>query len=192
MKRMFAATLCTLVLAGCGDSDPLGPVISPTITLTVNSMNSSDIESGMLDKDENISTETGNPWGEFIRMAEDECKADPVGFEVTHVALSLDTEGSNGVAGLDDVFSGAVSVIFRSTQGSDEDAAQVAVGSGPVSGAGNSTLVASGTRSALAPLYERLLGGDFHVAVRGGTDRQHGDDFSMDVRVTFATTAFCG
>lgn len=192
LRRIGSAVLLTtLAASACGDSDPMGPVLSPTITLTVNSMNPSDIEGGFIDKDENISTETGNPWGEFMKAATDECGRDPAGFEITYVALGLDTDGSSGVDGLEDVFSGTASVILRSTQGSDASATQVEVGSGTVSGTGPSVLGIAAGRSQLLPLHDRLVGGDFHVAVRGATHRQPDDDFSADVRVTLAATAFC-
>ncbi len=185
-RTVMLAALSVFLVAGC-DSDPLGPVASPVITLTVNSMNASDIEAGIIDKDENISTETGNPWGEFIRQAEGVCAADPVAFEVTSASLALDAGGSSGVEALDEVLTGSTRVIFRSTQGSDADATQVEI----ASGTGPSALVVTATRTALTPLLERLQGGDFHVAVQGETTRQEGEDFSMDVLVSFTVAAFC-
>jgi hypothetical protein len=189
-SRLLAYAACFAII-GCQDSDPLAPIVSPIITMTVNSMNGSDIESGIIDKDENISTETGNPWGEFMSDAVDQCGGDPVGFEVAEVSLELDRDGSD-IESLDEVFSDSASVILRSTQGSDADADQVVIGSGMVQGAGGTfNFMVPVLRAELAVIHDRLVGGDFHVAVRGATHRQRGDDFSMDVRVSFGVRTFC-
>ena len=188
--RVALSGICVAVL-GCGDSDPLGPVVSPVITVTVNSMNSSDIEAGVIDKDENISNGTGNPWSDFLRQAGEVCGGDPAGFGVAQASLALDADGSSNVDALDEVFSGNVSIIFRSTRGNDASAVQVEIASGPVSGTGPFALTISATRGGLSVLQDRLTGGDFHVAVRGVTNRDSGDDFSMAVRATFTVAAFC-
>ncbi len=97
-------SLASLVLSGCGRES----VDSGDITLGINSMNESDIRTaGLVEKDENISTETGNPWGEFIKKAEDECGHDPVGFDVSTVSIALDTSrGSRTVRRFEDVIDG--------------------------------------------------------------------------------------
>lgn len=194
MKRLpLALVLALLVISGCGgDDDPMGPVDSPTITLTVNSMNPSDIRTpGIIEKDENISTESGNPWGRFIDSATDECGGDPAGFDVLMVSMALDVAGSQDVTQLDDVIDGTATVFFSSTRGSDASAVRVNVASGPVVGAGPVTLPLAATRASFAVLHERMVGGDFHVGVRGETSLTDNDDFSMDVRVTFSARALC-
>ena len=187
-----AAVLATLVTVGC--DDPLGPVDSIPITLTINSMNSSDIDPpGTIEKDENISTETGNPWGEFIRVAETECQADPSAFEALSASISLDVPGSSNVTSLDEVISGVATVFFMSTRGSDAEAVSVNVASGTVtSGVDPVALPVVASRSQLQTIHERMLGGDFHVGLNAVTDRLDTDDFSMDVRVTISARAICG
>ncbi|MDH3272349.1 MAG: hypothetical protein OEN56_13500 [Gemmatimonadota bacterium] len=156
-------------------------------------MNSSDIDPpGVIEKDENISTETGNPWGDFIRIAEDRCGRSPVAFEVLSVALALDVAGSADVQVLDDVISGDATVFFASTQGSDAAAVRVDVASASgVSGVGPVNLPVTASRAQLSALYERLLGGDFHVGLRAQTDRVDTESFSMDARITFEARGIC-
>jgi len=192
-RRTAAAGLTVLLTATASCGDALGPVDSIPMTLTINSMNSSDIDPpGVIEKDENISTETGNPWGEFIRLAEDQCQAAPIGFEVLSVSIGLDVAGSSGVQVLEDVISGDATVFFASTQGSDAAAVRVDVGSrSGVTGAGPVSLPVTATRAQLGALLERLLGGDFHVGLRAETDRLDTDSFSMDVRVTLQNRAIC-
>ena len=163
------------------------------MTLTINSMNSSDIDPvGIIEKDENIGTETGNPWGEFIRLAEDQCQTTPAGFDVLSVTIALDVAGSSDVATLDDVISGDAIVFFASTRGNDAAAVRVDVGSGAgLAGVGPVNLPVIASRTQLAALLERMVGGDFHVGLRAETDRVDTDSFSMDVRVTIQTRAMC-
>jgi hypothetical protein len=108
-----------------------------------------------------ISTESGNPWGEFIRRSEDRCGREPTGFEVLSASIALDQGGSSSVSGLDDVISGQATVFVASTRGSDADALRVDV----------ATAV--------------------HVGLRATTDRDKDDSFSMDVIVTFQARAHC-
>lgn len=189
MRRILVAPfLATLALAACG----LGPVESGPLAVTVNSVNESDVQGGVVWKDENISNDSGNPWGEFVRRARDTCGADPVAFEVVSASVALDTSGGPGmVSRFEDVVSGTAAVRFLSTSGSDPaavsaDVGQVAAPAGP----GPIPLALLGTRSALAPLHARLLGGDFHVGFRAGVLPGAGP-FTMDVRVDFAALAHC-
>lgn len=46
-------------------------------------------------------------------------------------------------------------------------------------------------RSSLGVLHERLVGGDFHVGLRGETALTGADDFSMNVRIRMRVRAFC-
>ena len=191
IRRLPVVLVLVSSLAAC--DDPIGPVDSIPMTLTINSMNSSDIDPpGRIEKDENISTETGNPWGEFIRQAETVCGADPVGFQVLNASIALDVAGSSDVQVLEDVISGTATVFFASTQGSDADAVRVDVASGSlISGVGPVSLPVIATRGQLDTLHERLLGGDFHVGLQAETDRVDADSFSMDVRVTVQSSAIC-
>jgi hypothetical protein len=183
-----------LLLVGCG-GETKGPVDSGSIAVAINSMNQSDIRTpGVIRKDENLSTMTGNPWGEFIKRAKMECGKDPMGFGVTSVSISLDTSGSGGdrVARFEDVVNGQATVLFSSTQGSDDAAARVDIASvASPTGPGPVTLATTATRQSFAPILPRMVGGDFHVGLRAATSKMSGDKFSMDVRVYLAAKAFC-
>lgn len=171
-----------------------GPVESGDIRIGINSMNESDIRvAGTVEKDENISTETGNPWGEFIKETRVECEGDPVGFEVSSVTIALDTSsGGSTVSRFDDVIEGEATVFFRGTRGSDEDSITVDIASvDSPTGAGPVPLQVSATRSSLGPLLSRMVKGDFHVGMRAEVARQQDADFSMDVRVAMTAVAHC-
>jgi predicted small lipoprotein YifL len=190
LARPLAALALALALTACGR----GPVDSGPLAVTVNSVNQSDIQvPGVVQKDENISNDSGNPWGEFVRRAREECGADPVAFEILGASVALDTSGGAGVVSrFEDVVSGMAAAHFSSTSHSDPAAVSADVGSiATPAGAGPIPLVPSGTRAALAPLHDRLVGGDFHVGFRAETSLGAGDAFTMDVRVDFAARAHC-
>lgn len=198
--RSIGSGLAALALAGCGGSDPgdsgngPGPVDSGNVTIRIDSINESDIRTaGTVQKDGNISTGTGNPWGTFVGQAKAECGKDPVGFEVTSLSIGLDTSGGGSTTTrFEDVVDGAATVFFASTQGSDAAATKADVGSvSAPTGAGPVAVPVSATRSSLDPLLARLVGGDFHVGFRAATSLTDRDDFSMDVRVTLAARAHC-
>lgn len=182
-----AGTLAALVVAACGT----GPVDSGTISVTVNSMNESDIRTpGIVQKDKNIATQSGNPWGRFIDAAQAECARDPAGFEVRSVSIALDP--ASDIAAFQDVIDGAVTVYFSDVSGSDAAAIRADVGSTTApTGVGPVALSVSGTRSSLNPLRARLVGGDFHVGVRAATSLTGADKFSMDIRVSLVALAYC-
>lgn len=192
VRAIGALTGLVIAAVAVGCSDVLGPVDSTEIQTTVNSMNESDITNDVIEKDENISNESGNPWGEFIDRAESTCEAPPDGFAVRSASLALVTEESTGVQALEDVIDGDATVHFLSTRGSDADAVRVNVarvtdptGTGPVS----MNVIAS--RQDLRDLRERMRGGDFHVGFRAETSRDSSSDFSMNVRIRFRARAFC-
>lgn len=186
----LAAVACAGTDAASGKT-----VDSGSIAVVISSMNPSDIRTaGTIQKDENISTGTGNPWGEFIKKAKAQCGKDPAGFEIVSASISLDTSGGGGrtVTKLEDVISGTATVFFASTQGNDASATKVDVAEASrPTGAGPVSLTIRATKDALKPLQARLVGGDFHVGFRAATSKTSKDDFSMNVRATVAARALC-
>jgi hypothetical protein len=186
-----------LVAVACGETGGASSktVDSGSIVVAINSMNASDIRTaGTIQKDENISTGTGNPWGEFVKKAKAQCGKDPAGFEVVSAVIALDTSGSGGrtVTKFEETISGAATIFFASTQGNDASATKVDVAdANRPTGAGPVALTIRAAKDALKPLQARLLGGDFHVGLRAATSKTSKDDFSMNVRATVAARASC-
>ena len=178
-----------LIFAACEEDK--GPITSNEILITVNSINQSDINSqGIIEKDENISNNSGNPWGEFIKEAETECGSNAKNFEILGVSVQLtDTEN---IDGFEDIINGMGEVYFINTQGSDIDADRVLIGSSNnLAGMIPNELTNLASRNDLNLLYERLLGGDFHVGFRGETNLTKDDNFSFDVIIKFVVKAYC-
>lgn len=189
--QVIVAVGVAAIASSCSSAP--GPVDSGEITITINTMNPSDIRTpGTIEKDENISAETNNPWGKFVREARDACAGDPVAFEVLSARVALDVDGSQDVAVLEDVINGAATIFFASTTGSDSSAVRVDVASAAAAtGLGPVSFAVGATQDSLASLHQKLVGGDFHVGLRAATTLTDQDNFSMDVRITLSARAFC-
>jgi hypothetical protein len=180
-----------LFVAINGCEDDKGPITSNEIAITINSMNQSDINSqGIIEKDENISNNSGNPWSEFIKDSETECGSDAKYFEIVSVSVQLsDTENLDG---FEDLITCTGEVYFINTQGSDDDAVRVLIGnSSSLKGKLPNELINLASINDLNILYDRLLGGDFHIGFKGETNLSKDDTFSCDVIIRFVVKAYC-
>jgi hypothetical protein len=192
LRGSASAAAVALLVGGCGRDDRPGDVTlhEGALDLQLSSLSSSDVDDGTLEKDENIGNQSGNPWGEFIDEMRDRCGGDPAGFSVSGGTLSI--VDSEGVDGFEDLFPDGLDLLMRSTQGSDEDAETVVVArSAAPTGSGPVDLVGVAGREDLAALHPRLVGGDFHVGVRGSTDLTDEDDFSVDLAMSLEVVAYC-
>lgn len=187
-KYKLVLVIASALLIGCEEDQD--PITSNTMTVVVNSLNTSDInDQGILEKDENISNDSGNPWGEFIKDAEAELGREPERFEI--ISASMQLTDRDGVDSFDELISGKMSARILSTQGSDDDALKVEIGS-KMNPSGESAIELSDLASAseLNILHERLLGGDFHVGFNGETDLTKDNSFSVDVIIKFVVRAY--
>ncbi len=175
------------LITGCGgDDDPVAPIRSGEISLVMSGIGPSDIESGVIERNVDITSAAVNLWTSYVRLTTDLCGNAPAGFGINTLEVRLDLEESVGVTALDEVFDGTVTVYFGA------GGTTVDVGSGVLTGQGPVGLAASATREALAVLHDGMLESDFRVGLRGGTSRTRNDSFSMHLSVTFHAQAFCG
>ncbi len=187
MKRLVCALLVATfpIVSGCGGDDPVGPIASGPMQLSITGIAPSDIEAGVIDRNVSITTAAANLWPSYVRLVSDLCGRDPVGFSINSLAMSLDFEESLNVSQLEEVFDGTVTIYLTA------GGATVEIGTGLVSGAGPVTLQGVSTEEALAVLYTQMLAGTFQVGLRAETSRTAEDDFSLDVEVSFLTRASC-
>jgi hypothetical protein len=93
-------SVCVL-LGGCAD-EPVA--YSETVSLKLSGMKAKDVKSGVVTEEKNVNTETGNPYGDFLKNATDSLS----GVEPSRVVLSKATLGlhsdSEGISRLDQVF----------------------------------------------------------------------------------------
>jgi hypothetical protein len=186
---IFTIFFSQFIISGCEEEKE--PVTSSEFIITVNSLNQSDInENNVIEKDENISNNSGNPWGEFIDIAQAECISDPGGFQILGVSVQLVPK--DGIDRFEDFVSGKLSVDFINTQNSDMDAERVVIASkNNPSGIGPIDLENLASRSELSLLNDRLIGGDFHVGITADTHLNDNDSFAFDVIIRFQVRAYC-
>ena len=188
MKRPWSTFPAFLLLAvmGCGGGgDPVAPIRSGEISLAITGIGPSDIESGAIQRNVDITSAAVNLWSSYVRLVTDLCGSEPAGFGINTLAVLLDFEQSVEVSALDEVFDGTVTVYFSAAN------VAVDVGAGVLTCPGPVGLVESATREALAVIHDQMLDSDFRIGFRGGTSRTPDDSFSMDVHVTFHARAFC-
>src|SRR3954471_3040003 len=159
---LIAAVSTTVVLsAACGGKKKSSPVnFSEPVGISL-SAHKQDVTAGVLLVEKNVNTETGNPFGKFVTDAQAALNGnDPSSVGINSLVLTLTS--SSSVAGLEEVFSGPVSVIFvmNASTGS-YPAGTVATVSGTAA-----TLSAGFDSSVMSPTdYTAFLGGQFKVAV---------------------------
>mgnify|MGYP000684073182 CR=1 FL=1 len=169
--------------AGSCDDDEDPVARTDTIVIQLAGIKEGDIHDGVVEKDKNVTTEVGNPYGAFLDAARVALGRNPSRIEVTSVAITLGGD-SRGVISFADLFVGETNVFLRADVGGTVYVARV---TGPT-GVGPVICEVIAGDSALAPIRDALLAGNFRVGIRGTTNRLPTDDFDarIDVRIGFA------
>jgi hypothetical protein len=181
--------VCLVALAGLlfgavsceDDEEPVAQ--TDTIVIQLAGIKEGDIHDGVVEKDKNVATEVGNPYGAFLQAARVALGRNPGRIAVTSVAITLGGD-SRGVISFADLFVGETNVFLRADVGGTVYVARVTAptGVGPL----DCEVIAGD--AALAPIRDALLSGNFRVGIRGTTNRLPPDDFAarVDVRIGFA------
>jgi len=184
MKRIaYLVLTSTLALGACSD-DPVSYSAPVGINLKAKA---SDVAANAITEQKAITTESGNPYGAFINDATAKLGHAPGRAEVDHVTLLLGGT-SQGVARLEDVFTGSVDVAFVL----DDTNNTYDVGTiGNPTGVGPDGLDVTFEASALAPQdVIKYLGGGFKVALRGTAAAAFTGGEEADLQVTLTFAAF--
>jgi hypothetical protein len=179
---LAAALTAALALPACAE-DPV--LATDLIVITLSDINENDITSGVVEERKNISTESGNPYGEFLREARRILGRDPGRIRVESVQITLDGS-SRGVDGFQDLFPGEVNVFLDASAGGTVYVGRTSAptGMGPV------VLSVISSDDSLAPIMDALLGGSFHVGVQGATHRLEHDDFDAGINIRIGFGAY--
>lgn len=183
--RVRLAFVSALLLAACGD-DPLRYSEPVGINLKAKS---ADTTGGVVSDEKGITTESSNPYGEFVADARAQLDGkDPSEIALEQLTLTLGA-GSTGVTRLGEVFTGQVDVLFVMN---DTDNT-VPAGGGEIAATaagGPAALTASFTSTTLgAADLAKVIGGNFKVVIRGpaGADfATKGADADLQLTLTFA------
>lgn len=186
-------TICSLgmlaaFLMGCSESDK---PVSHSAPVGINlKAKSGDAKNGAIYDEKGITTESGNPYGAFIKDAKTKLEGvDPTRIEVSSLTLLLGGN-SKGVTTLDQVFAGKVETLFEvaDTKNSYPVGEVTApTGSGPVA------LSADFDSTELSPTdRDKLIAGGFNVVLRGTTASgfDKSADAEADLQLTFTFNAY--
>lgn len=185
MVMMKTPLLVLVLVAACGD-DPVNYSAPVGIELKVKS---SDATTAAISDDKGITTESGNPYGAFVTAANTKLGHAPSEIDVDKVTLTLNTAKSTGVAALDEVMTGDVSVQFMMNDTNDPfTVAHFAgpTGVGPVEGSTTFDWSAVGGDN-----VAKMMAGSFKVVMSGPPAAgfaTKGAEASLTVTFTF--TAF--
>lgn len=186
LPRLLVPALLAVALAACGDDAPVG--FSQPVTINLKAK-SADTVNNVVADDKSITSENANPYGKFIADAQTALGGvAPTRIALDATAMTLGT-ASTGVAGLGEVFTGQVEVLFTTNDTNNTyPAASGAIvatdRSGPITLAStfDSTTIASGD-------FAKVLGGSFKVGIRGPAGANFatkGADADIQVTLTFS------
>jgi len=179
--RGMVALVALGAVAGCEEP----AATSDTIVIRLSGIKEDDIVDGFVEQEKNVTTESSNPYAQFLDDAREALGVDPTRVEVEAASITLGGD-SAGVAGFDQLFTGEVNVFLRTDDGGTVYIGRVTdpAGVGPV----ECDVIADD--EALAPILPSLLDGGFRVGVRGATELTAADDFDARIEVSVRFAAF--
>lgn len=151
---------------------------------------SSDVVAGRILIDKNINTESGNPYGAFVKTAETKIGGTPGRIDVVSATLTVDSS-SNQVTRLGEVFAGECKLSFVLNSGNAPlaVATRTMVAADP---AGPVTLTAAFDSATLDSVqYAQLVAGSFKVALDCVTAAPFASlSATADIKATFTFGAY--
>jgi hypothetical protein len=194
--RIPVFTLASLMVGwltiSCGGSSstPDAAPVSYSAPVAINlQAKSSDVVAAAISDEKGIMSEAGNPYGAFITAARQALFGhDPSRIDLVSLSLVLGAQ-STGVTKLDDVYTGAVDVLF--VMGGSNNSYPVGSAMNPT-GTGPVAFTVSFAYANVAPQdVSALLSGNFKVVIRGAPASGFSTKgATADLQVTFAFAAF--
>jgi len=183
MRRPLIAGLIAISLAffssACGD-DPVAH--SETVSLKLSGIKAGDIKNGVASEEKNINTESGNPYGEFVKNARAALGGkDPGAIELVSAYVRVHAESKN-VTAIEQVF--ADLELFLSDS---QTTLPVGTLTAPT---GSSVKVPLDDTLDYEPIAATLLSGDFKVGVRGTAVDTLPTDFELKLTLDLKFTAY--
>jgi hypothetical protein len=165
VTRLFSCMITVAVagsLLACGGDDPVN--FSAPVAINLKSKSDDVKTGGVISDEKGITTESGNPFGAFMKDARAALGGkDPGRIELSEASLLLGA-GSKGVVALEDVFSGKVEILFIVDDTNDTfPAAHI----DSVSGSGPLGLTVDFDDALLGTSRAKFYSGSFKVVVRG-------------------------
>lgn len=166
-------TLVTAFVAGTAVAPSCGDEVvahSETVSTKLSGIKPGDLDNGNASEEKNINTESGNPYGEFLKTARSRLGRDPSAIEVTSIIVQVSADSKDVIA-IDEVLEG-VEIFFADSQ----TTIPVAFLDGPT---GSSVRIPLLDELDLEPVMDAMLGGDFKVGARGVAVADPPADFEL-------------
>jgi len=181
---MVLGGVVSVVLTGCG-ADPISYSEAIGINLKVKSGEAKD---EVIQDEKSITTESGNPFGAFLKEAAAKLGQDPARVELSQLTLSLGAK-TTGATALEEIFVGEVQIMFLFNESKNTlNVGQAAdpTGPGPVSFAHQFEF--EGLNAADRADF---LSGSFKVVIRGSCAAQFEDKkIEAELLTTLSFEAF--
>lgn len=183
MRRSFVSVvvlgLALLMFVACGD-DPVA--YSETVSLKLSGIKNGDIEQGVASEEKSVSSESGNPYGEFIKNARARLGGkDPGSIEIVSCFVRVHADSKN-VLNIEQVFDDLE--LFLATS-------QTTIPAGKnLNPSGTSTAITIDEDLDYSPVFSSMLGGNFKVGVRGTTVATPPVDFDLKLTIDLKFTAY--
>ena len=154
-RSMVMATVISMFAMGCGsdgtDNDLNTVGFSGPVNVRLDKFKDGDVRNGAFDSDKDINTESGNPYGGFLRDARASLGRDPAAVLIERMTFTLASD-TRGVTGFEQFLSGTAVVYFATSSVTvNVGTAVMPTGAGPV------TVQITAGRADLAPINARKL-----------------------------------
>jgi hypothetical protein len=170
----------SLLFTACASEDPEAVATSENISIRLGGINEGAVRDGEASVDKKVDEESGNPYGEFLRVARSRLQGrDPSAILVRSATVQL-RDDTSGVISFDQVF--ASMELFVS-----DDRTTVPIGTIAAPSGTSQAAAITATMDSLAPMYDSMLAPEkFRVGVRGPTVATPPTNF--DLRLTVDIT----
>lgn len=157
---------------GCAD-DVVG--VSEPVSLKLSGIKPGDIANGSASEDKNVNTESGNPYGAFLKAARDGLGQEPRAIRVKSAFLRVHADSKN-VTNFEQVF--ADLELFAADSQTTIPVGTVSAPSGT-----SVAVVITADEVDLAALQTAMKGGDFKMGVRGAVQSTTPADFDLKITI---------
>lgn len=161
MRTLVLGTALSLLAQGCGaDINANTAGYSGPVNIVLDKFKDGDVRNEAFDSDKSINTESGNPYGVFLRDARAVLGRDPAAVVLDRMTFTLASD-SRGVTSFEQFLAGTAVIYFSTSSVTvNVGTAVMPTGPGPVS------VNITASRADLAPIAEALRSGSFKMGMR--------------------------
>lgn len=164
MMTRRAVVMVALLAAACGgttDNDPNTIAWSEPVSVRLDKFKDDEVRNGAFNSDKSITSESGNPYGQFLQTARARLGRDPAAVLIDGATITLGAD-TRGVTAFEQIFAGPVTLYVVGSNDTTVNVGTIALPTGP--GPVAATITAG--RAELAAVNREMLSGGFKVGMR--------------------------